>query len=261
VTALAALARRDFLLTRSYRTGFVFDLGWGTVNVFLYYFISRVVGLSPGADLGAARDYFAFALAGILMSLIVDSASSEIASRLREEQLTGTLELLVAQPVRGVAIAFGTAAFPVAYAVARVFLYLAIAIGVLHLETANADWPGVVAMLLLAGLAFVALGIAAAAVTLVFKKVAIVGVAIFAMTFVSGALFPLSVLPGWLQPVGRYMPTRPAFEGLRGALYGGGWARDAGVLAGIAAVGIPLAVLLFDAALAHAKRRGTVAQY
>jgi ABC-2 type transport system permease protein len=261
MTALAALARRDFLLTRSYRTALVFDLGWGTVSVFLYYFISRVVGLSPGADLGAASSYFAFALAGILMSLIVDSASSEIATRLREEQLTGTLELLVAQPIRGATIAFGTAAFPFAYAIARVALYLVIAIFALHLKTANADWLGVVVLLPVAGLAFVALGITAAAATLVFKKVAIVGAAIFAMTFVSGALFPLSVLPGWLQPVGRYMPTRPAFEGLRGALYGGGWAADAGILAGIAAAGIPLAVLLFDAALAHAKRRGTLAQY
>lgn len=261
MSALAALAGRDFLLTRSYRTAFVFDLGWGTVNVFLYYFISRVVGLTPGAGLGAAHSYFAFALAGILMSLIVDSASTEISSRLREEQLTGTLELLVAQPVRGAAIAFGTATFPFAYAIVRVGIYLAIAVFALHLHTTNANWPAVALLLVVSGLAFVALGIAAAAVTLVFKKVAIVGAAIFAMTFVSGAFFPLSVLPGWLQPVGRYMPTRPAFDGLRGALYGGSWAREAGILAAIAAAGIPIAILLFDAALAHAKRRGTLAQY
>lgn len=262
MTALAALAGRDFLLTRSYRTAFVFDLGWGIVNVFLYYFISRVVGVTPAAGLGAAPSYFAFALAGVLMSLVVDSATTEIGSRLREEQLTGTLEMLVAQPVRGAEIAFGTALFPFAYAVARVSVYLIVAIFGLGLATGQADWLGVAIMLVLAGLAFSALGITAAAIVLVFKKAALVDAAVFAMTFVSGALFPLSVLPGWLQPVGRYMPTRPAFDGLRHALFGGGdWGADAGVLAGIAVVGVPVAVLLFDAALAHAKRRGTLAQY
>jgi ABC-2 type transport system permease protein len=261
VTQLLALARRDLLVTASYRTALVFDLGWGSVELFLYYFISRVVGLSPSASLGAAPSYFAFALAGILMSLIVSSAASEIASRLREEQLTGTLELLVAQPVRGVTLAVGTAGFPLVYAVTRVGLYLLIAVGALGLSTGRTDWAGVVVLLLVAGLAFLGLGIAAAAVTLVFKRASIVDAAIFAMTFVSGALFPLSVLPSWLRPIGDVMPTRPAFDGLRRALYGGSWGRDAVVLGGIAAVALPIATRLFDAALVHAKRRGTLAQY
>jgi ABC-2 type transport system permease protein len=262
VTTFAALGRRDFLLTSSYRTAVVFDVGWGTIQVLLYFFISRVVGLSPSADLGAAPSYFAFALAGILMSLIVSSATSDIGSRLREEQLTGTLELLVAQPLRGVELALGTATFPFVYAVVRVWLYLLIAVAGLGLSTSHTDWLGVVVLLVLGGLAFVGLGIAAAAVTLVFKRAAVVDAAIFAMTFVSGALFPLSVLPGWLRPIGKVMPTRPAFEGLRHALFGGGgWGLDALVLGAIAIVAIPVAVLLFDAALTHAKRRGTLAQY
>ena len=261
MSALAALARRDLLLTASYRTGFAFDLAWGTIDVLVYYFISRVVGLAPGAGLQGAPSYFAFALAGILMSLIVSSAGSEIASGLRQEQLTGTLELLVAQPVRSASLAFGTAAFPFLYALARVALYLAIAVAGLGLATGSTDWLGVAAMLVVAGLAFVGLGIAAAAAVVVFKRGAIVDAAIFAMTFVSGALFPLSVLPGWLQAIGKVMPTRPAFDGLRAALFGGSWGADALVLLGVAALTIPVSLVLFELALAHAKRRGTLAQY
>lgn len=260
-SSAAALARRDFSLTRSYRTAFLFDLVWGTVNVVLYYFISRVVGVGSHSALGRAPSYFAFALAGILMSLIIDSAASEISSRLREEQLTGTLEMLVAQPVRGAAVALGTAVFPIAYAVARVGLYLAIAVLGLHLQTSATNWLGVVVLLVLAGAAFTALGVVAAAAVLTFKKAAIVDAAVFAMTFVSGALFPLSVLPGWVQPIGRAMPTRPAFAGMRDALYGGSWAGDAAVLAAIAAVGLPIAVVVFNLALERARRTGTLSQY
>jgi ABC-2 type transport system permease protein len=259
VNALLALGRRDLLLARSYRTAFVFDLGWGVVNVLIYYFISKV--FAGTGNLGRAPSYFAFALAGILMSLVISSTASEIASKVREEQLTGTLEMLLAQPVRSVEIAFGTAVFPSAYAVVRVALYLGLAVAFLDLSTGQTDWFGVAVLLVLAAVAFAAVGIAAAAAVLVFKKAAVVDVAVFAMTFVSGALFPLSVLPAWLRPLGRIMPTEPAFTGLRAALFGGSWGADAAVLAGVAAAGIPVALWLFGFALRHAARRGTIAQY
>lgn len=262
MSAVAALARRDFLLARSYRLSFGFDLAWGVIDLVLYFFISKIVGIST-ADLHGASSYFAFALAGLLVSLVVGSATTEIVSRLREEQLAGTLELLVAQPLRAADLAFGTAAWPFAYAMARVGIYLVLAITVLDLGAGNADWLGVGVMLVVSGLAFVGLGILATAVTVVFKRGgAIVDAAVFGMTFVSGALFPLSVLPGWLQPVGKVMPTKPAFDGMRDALFaGGGWGGDALVLLGIAVVGIPLSIVVLDRALQHAKRRGTLAQY
>jgi ABC-2 type transport system permease protein len=97
----------------------------------------------------------------------------------------------------------------------------------------------------------------------VFKRGgAIAGLAVFAMTFVSGSLFPLSVLPGWLEAIGRVMPTRFAFDGMRAALHeGGGWGTDALVLLAFAAVLVPLSVWAFGASLRHARRAGTLAQY
>jgi len=263
MTVLAAFARRDFRIAASYRLPFVADLSWGVIDLVLYYFISKVVGPDPGADLQGAPTYFAFALAGILMSLVIESATSEISGRIRGEQLTGTLELLCAQPVRTGQLALGYAAFPLAFSVVRVFVYLAIAVVVLGMTTAQTDWLGVVVILGLSGFAFLGLGILAAAATIVFKQgEAIVEAAIFAMTFVSGALFPLSVLPDWLEPIGRAMPTSFAFEGLRDALFqGGGWGTEAAALAAIAVVGLPLCIWIFGAALARAKRAGTLNEY
>lgn len=258
---VAALARRDFLLARSYRTAFVLDAGWGVANLLLYYFISRVVGLHAAAHLGQAPSYFAFALAGVLMSLVVEAAASEIGGAIREEQLTGTLEMLLAQPVRAVSLALGSAAFPFASAVVRVSVYLVVAVFALGLDTQRTDWVGIAVLLAMGGLAFSAFGVAAAAAVIVFKKSALVDAAIFGMTFLSGALFPISVFPRWLRPVGQLMPTKPAFDGMRNALYGGGWGTDALVLAAIGTVGIPVSLVLFNWAIRHAKRRGTVSQY
>jgi ABC-2 type transport system permease protein len=263
VTTLAAIARRDFVLRRSYRLAFGADLVFVVVDLLLYYFISEVVGPVPAANLGGAPTYFAFAVSGIVMSLVLMSATADITNRIREEQLTGTLELLCAQPVRTWQLGYGTASFPLAFALVRAAAYLVIAVVALDLPTDATDWPGVAVMLVAASLAFAPIGVLGAAATVLFKRGGtIAGLIVFAMTFVSGALFPLSLLPDWLQPIGRAMPTRYAFDGLRAALFeSGGWETDAVALLAIAVVAVPISVWILAQALAHAKRSGTLAQY
>ena len=260
--AIAALTRRDFELARSYRLAVAFDVGWGLLDLLVYYFISKIVVPSE-ADLGGAPSYFAFAAAGIVMSIVVTATSSEIAFRLRDEQLTGTLEILCVQPIRVVDVAVGLTTFPLVFSVVRAAGYLVFAAAALDLGASDADWAGVVAMLVTAGAAFAPIGVLAAAATIAFKRAtSVASTIVFGMTLVSGALFPIDVLPAWLQTIGKAMPTWFAFEGLRSALFeGSGWSEDALWLLVFAAVAMPLAVWLLSVALAHARRAGTLSQY
>lgn len=261
IAPIRALAASDFLMQRSYRLAFVSDVAWGLIDLVLYYFISRVVGVST-ADLGDAPSYFAFAVGGILMSLVVTSATSSIAERVRQEEVTGTLEAVCAQPVSATELAAGWAAFPILYAAIRAAVYLLIAIAFLNLASSSIDWVGVTVTLAAAAVSFLPLGILAAAAAIVFKRgQTVVAAATFAMTFAGGAFFPLAVSPGWLEAIGKVMPTRFAFDGMRHALFGGSWTLDVGVLAAIGLIGIPLAMWVFSAALEQAKRAGTLAQY
>ena len=137
------------------------------------------------------------------MSLVIYATSTGVAYRVRDEQLTGTLEMLCAQPLRAIDLALGVISFPLGFAVVRAAVYLAIAALALDLDAPDADWAGVLVMLVTAGMAFAPIGILAAAAAIVFKRaMSIAGAIIFAMTFVSGALFPMSVLPEWLQSIG-----------------------------------------------------------
>jgi ABC-2 type transport system permease protein len=259
---IAALASGDFMVQRSYRLAFVSDIVWGLIDLVLYYFISRVVGRVAAADLGNAPSYFAFAIGGLLMALVVTSATSSIAERVRQEEVAGTLEAVCAQPVRATELAAGWAAFPIVYAAARAAVYLLFAVVILDLATRRIDWLGFVVTLAAATISFLPLGILAAAAAIVFKRgQTIVAAVTFAMTFAGGAFFPLGVLPGWLEAIGKVMPTRFAFDGMRHALFGGAWGLDAGVLAAIGLVGIPLSIYVFSSALEQAKRSGTLAQY
>jgi ABC-2 type transport system permease protein len=88
------------------------------------------------------------------------------------------------------------------------------------------------------------------------------GLILFAMGFVSGAVFPVSVLPAWVQPIGEIVPTRFAFDGVRNALFqGSGWVGDLLALALFVVICLPLAIWLFAGALAWSKRRGSLSQY
>ena len=47
-STVAALARRDFSLARSYRLSLGFDVAWGVINLLVYFFISKLV--TTGVD-------------------------------------------------------------------------------------------------------------------------------------------------------------------------------------------------------------------
>jgi ABC-2 type transport system permease protein len=260
---VTAVVRRDYHITRSYRLAFGLDLFFGVANLFLYYFISRTFGNAGRASLDEAPTYFAFAMVGIVVTVVMQAACTALAVRIREEQLTGTLEALVVQPITSLELALGLAGFPFVFAVVRAVVYLAVASAWLGVHVGEADWVGAALVLLSAGAAFTSLGIALGAIVLVIKKGDVfASLAIFALGLVSGSLFPISVLPGWLQPLAKVAPPRFALDGLRSALYSGtGWGEDAVVLALFAALTFPLAVWIFNWGLRYAERTGSLAQY
>lgn len=260
---MLALIRRDVQITRSYRLAFLMDIVFAFLNLAVFFYISRTFNNAPTVDLNGAPTYFAFAAVGIALTSVIETASVGLGRRVREEQLIGTLEALMTQPITLVEFSFGIAGFPFLFATARAILYMAIAAVWANINLGSASFMGFVLVLLAAGAAFFGMGILLGAIVMVVKRGdAFVGMLLFAMGFVSGALYPVDVLPEWMQAIGRVVPTRFAFDGVRAAIFTGeGWVDDALILVGFAVVGIPLAIWLFGFAITHAKRKGTLGQY
>jgi ABC-2 type transport system permease protein len=260
---LLALTRRDYSVFSSYRFAIGFDLLYGIIDLLIYYFISRTFKGASIGHLGGAPNYFAFVTVGIVITLVISAASATIGLRLREEQLTGTLETLAAQPIRSWQIALGMAGWPFAFAIVRGAVYLLIAATLLDVDVSHASWAGAVIVLLAAGLALLGLGVALGAAVIIFKRGNnVVGFVTLALGFAGGAFFPLAELPGWLEFVGKLVPTRFVFDGMRAALFqGAGWRQDAFVLLGYSAVGLPLALWAFSRAVEHSRRLGSLAEY
>jgi ABC-2 type transport system permease protein len=250
------------LLTRSYRNTFLLELILGVINMLVYYFISKTFPDVSSSELQGAPSYFDFAVVGIIVTVVVGATATQLAARVRQEQLAGTLEALFIQPLKSAEVALGLVGLPFLFAMVRAAFYLAVASIFLNLEVSNASWVGAAVMLLVTGAAMGTIGIATGAFVLVVKRGDLLtGMILFAMGFVSGSVFPVSVLPSWLQPIGAIVPTRFAFDGLRAALFGTSWYGDALGLAAFAVVFLPLAIWFFAGALSWSKRRASLAQY
>jgi hypothetical protein len=92
-SVVVAIARRDYRVTRSYRLAFGLDLLYGALELALYLFISKVVGPVAVSSLAAAPTYFAFAAVGLVLGAVPSVTAYSVSSDLRNEQLTGTLEV------------------------------------------------------------------------------------------------------------------------------------------------------------------------
>jgi ABC-type multidrug transport system permease subunit len=260
---VSAVVRRDFLATASYRLAFVLDIGYGVLDLLVYFFISETFEGLSSEDLSGAPSYFAFAAVGIVLGTVLDSTSSGVGYRTREEQLTGTLENLAAQPVSSVEICLGSIGFPFVFAVFRATLYLAIAAAAMDLDVGQTDWFGLGCVLVASGVAMAPIGVIAGAAVLVFKRGHVVaGTLVYLLTILGGMVFPVSVLPDWLEPLAALVPITYAFDGARDALFtGSGWSEDVAVLVAWSAVLWPVSLLLYDRGLVMAKRAGSLAQY
>ena len=260
---ITALVRRDYMVQRSYRLVFVLDVFYGIVNLLVFYFISQTFNDASTADLGGAPSYFAFASIGIAITIVLQAASGGLAHRIREEQLTGTLEALTTQPITVPELSFGLAAFQFGFGMIRAAFYLLLSALFFGVSFAQADWVGFTTVLIASGGALASLGVILGALVLVLKRGEVVtGAVTFAMGLVSGAFFPVEVLPRWLQAIGSIMPTRFAYDGLRSAIFeGGGWGGDAVALVLYAVIGLPIGVWCFSRALDHSRRTGTISQY
>ena len=261
--AVAAVVRRDWLIARSYRAAYVLTFGAAIFNVLAYYFISETLGGGSPSRLDGAPSYFAFALVGIVITTVVQSSAMAVARRLREEQLTGTLEAIAAQPLRDSELALGLAGYPFVFSGLRTVVYMLVAGLVFGIDLGDADWIGFAAVILATTAIVLGLGLVIAAFVLLVKRAeSVAALATFALAFLGGAFFPVEAFPEWLEAVARFAPTRLAYDGTREALYvGKGWGGDAIALLVIAAVAVPFGVWAFDRALQRQRKRGTLGEY
>ena len=267
VAKLPAFLRRDLLTALSYRVYFVSDVLGLVSQALLFYFISKMVDSGELPAYGeTATTYLEFAVVGVAVGVFVQFALTRVAAALRQEQLQGTLESMLVTPTAPGTIQLGSVAFDLLYIPVRTVVFLGAMAVVFGLDfQASGVLPAT--LVLLAFIPFVwGLGVLSAAAILTVRRGA--GVAAIAgglLALLSGAYFPLALLPRWLQDVADWNPIAVALEGMRSSLLAGAdWAETAGdvaVLVPMSLVSLAVGMGAFRLALRHERVRGTLGIY
>ncbi len=264
---LALLFRRDLAVARSYRAAFVVEALQALFAVATFYFLARFIG-SPQLDksLPQGGGYFPFALVGLAFFDYLTVAMHTFEQSLQEARQNGTLEnLLVTQTSLPVILA-GSSLYPFVLLSLRTTIYIAWGAALFGFPLRGANWPGAALILGASVLSFCGLGILSASYLLVFKRGNPVNWAVIGLSsVVGGMMYPVSVLPRWLQFVARLIPVTYSLEGMRAAILGDAtlrelWPALAALLA-FAAIILPVSVATFSWALRRTKITGTLTHF
>ncbi len=262
-----AFVKRDLLVEASYRFPFLFQVVWTCLSIASYFFLARFIGnaMVPALD-AYGGDYFAFVLIGVALHDYFITALNAFSRSIRESQLAGTLEALLSTQTSLPTIILSSAAYPFLRTSFDVVLYLALGVGLFGLRLTSGNWIATVLILSLSIVVFSGLGILSASFTMVFKR----GDPIFLFFgglswLLGGILYPVTVLPEWLQQVSALFPITYAIEGMRASLLRAApWSElwhSLGPLLLFAFAVLPLSLVSFHYATKHARITGTLDQY
>lgn len=259
-----AFFRRDLFIARGYRGAFLLEIFEALFGVATFYYLSRFVQ-SPELShaLPQGGSYFAFALIGFALFDYLGVALDSFDKTLEDARQNRSLEALLVTQTSLPVMLVGSLVYPFVSTVLRTLVYLAWGIVLFGFSLRGANWAGAILVLLASILAFMGLGVLSTSYLLLFKrgnpaKWLLLGVS----GLVGGMMYPVSVLPGYLQVIARLIPLTYSLQGMRDALLQGAAFRSLwpSILALLifAAILLPLSFLAFAWALRRTKITGTL---
>lgn len=261
---------RDFQTEVSYRLSFLLSLVGLFVSATLWYFMARfITGVADPVALRArlgGLDYYPFTLVGLMVSRFLDVAQSSYGAQIRNEQTTGTLEVMLVTPTRLGYLVLAASSWSYVFAILQASMYLIFGVLVFGVELNLGSLVGAAAAVLFSVLALSGIGILSAAFVLYFKRGnPIDWVVSMASLLFGNLLIPTSTLPPEIAWVSKWIPLTYAADAVRGTLLQGKGiaeiAPDLFALAGFAVVLVPIGLFGARIAVRRAKREGSLVQY
>jgi ABC-2 type transport system permease protein len=258
-----AFLKRDFFIETSYRFNFLLSLAGIIFSTAIFYFLGKIVDPSMVAD--EAVDYFSFALVGMAFAMYLRTGLGSFAEAIREEQMMGTLEAMLATPTSLTTIILSSSIWRFLFTSVSVVAFLVVG-AFFGISYAGANILAALIILVLTIVAYSALGIISASFIMVFKRGDPINWVVSSLSvLVGGVFFPIAVLPDWLQAISRILPITYSLQGMRKALllsagFSDLWGDILGLII-ISIVLIPVSLALFRLSVNHARKIGSLVKY
>ncbi len=264
ISAAAAFLERDFRVAWSYRMSFLFQYVSMPFALVTTRFVAELVAPQDALE-QYGGDYFAFALLGVALQALMYPVLTVFRGAVREAQVMGTFEaILMTRTGAGTAV-LASGLYQSAQAAVQPLLVIPLLGYLMGAPLAWSSSPLAFGVIVLALFGFAGFGLCSAAFTIAFKQSEPFTLGLFTVTtMLSGVVFPVALLPGWLQPVSQALPLTHAAEALRGVFIQGahvaalGW--HVAALSSFALM-FPVGLFAIGRATESARDRGTLGQY
>ena len=259
--------KRFFITMISYKTALVLGILGSFIGLLQFSFMGNF--LSDGNSFPALEQYggnlLAYLIIGTAFTSFVGVSLSSFQSTIRGEQQMGTLEYLLISNTRLELILVYSGLMNFIQAFINVAILLAVVIFVFNIPLDINLLGGLLAMVLtIASLS--GIGLMSAGIIIITKVGDPITWAFTALTgLLSGVLFPIDYLPGYLQAVSAILPTTHALHALRLTLI-----QNAGIsevmpqlflLFVMTLITVPLGFIIIRIGFNQARRVGSLAQY
>ncbi|MHC4758361.1 MAG: ABC transporter permease [Planctomycetota bacterium] len=217
----AAFIKKDMKISVSYKLQFVFQFLQVFFGIAIIYFIGRMLGQSGSSSVlkGYGGDYFSFALVGLAINSYLRAGLVTITNDIRQIMNQGTLEAMCATPTNYSWLILCSSLWQFVFETIRVVCYFAVAILIFGMNLDNANWPAAILSMAITAPVFLMLGMISCSILVVIKKGDPVSWVFSSLgAILAGTMFPVSVLPDWMQKVSFCLPLTHSLEAARQSL-------------------------------------------
>lgn len=262
---IACFIKRDFVREKNYLFGSMKRWLLSLCEVSFWYCVAMIVQKS-GTISGTSYkgNYFAYVMVTMAFLQYTQSGLDGIVVGLRREQLEGSLESMFLTATRPATLLLLIAIWPFLFSLSYLVIYLGIGLSIAQVTLSLENWLAAIITLLLTVGSLSSFGIVSAAWLVAFQRMNLFGgFHRYWFLLFSGVLFPVSLLPLWLQKVSYLIPLTYSLDALRLTLLQGAgfemiW-MDLASLFGFTIIGVPVALWVFEEAVRKAKHEGGLA--
>jgi ABC-2 type transport system permease protein len=260
LVGLFGIVERNVYLTKRY---FLWDIAfmfWTIANTLTIVFIARAAALTGHLSSEQENTLAMALLVGATIWAFLGIIFEFMTETVAWERWEGTIEYTFMAPLSRLVHLFGQGAFAVLYGLIRATILFFVVALFLGLHAPDANYGAALALLALASLSFIGVGIMTSVLPLISpEKGAQLGfVAQGLMLVVSGVYYPVSVMPEWMQWIAKISPATYALRGCRASVVDGAplvWANVWPLLI-IAVLATPIGLAIFKVGERYAKRHG-----
>jgi ABC-2 type transport system permease protein len=262
-----AFIKRDILIQMSYKLSFFLQFIGIFFSVLTFYFIAEMIGDAAVPYLEPyGGDYFSFVLIGIAFESYLWTGLRSFSDSIRRGQMMGTLEAMLVTPTKVDTIVVSSSLWDYLFATFRILIFLLLGVFLFGVNISDANLFAAMIILILTIICFSSLGIISASFIMVFKRGDPVNWVFGSMSaLLGGVLYPITVLPAWLQIFSYLLPITYSLRGMRHALLQGysleALSLDILALIVFSVLLLPLGMICFRYAVKKAKMDGSLTQY